>query len=108
MKPFDYAAQILFGKPADELDETEREVLLHSREGRILSQDRNVAYQSRQSAGERIADGIARVGGSWAFIIGFLVFLFVWTIANTILLTKDAFDPYPFIFLNLLLVILLF
>ena len=74
MKPFDDAAQILFGKPADELDETEREVLLHSREGRILSQDRNVAYQSRQSAGERIADGIARVGGSWAFIIGFLVF----------------------------------
>ena len=103
MRPFDDAAQILFGKSADQLDETEREVLLHSREGRILSADRNIAYQSKQSAGERVADAIARVGGSWTFILGFLVFLFVWTIANTILLAKDAFDPYPFIFLNLVL-----
>ena len=103
MRPFDDAAQILFGKPADQLDETEREVLLHSREGRILSADRNSAYQSKQSPGERVADAIARVGGSWAFIIGFLVFLVAWTICNTVLLTKDAFDPYPFIFLNLVL-----
>ncbi len=103
MRPFDDAAQILFGKSADQLDETEREVLLHSREGRILSADRNIAYQSKQSAGERVADAIARVGRSWTFIIGFLAFLFVWTVANTILLTKDAFDPYPFIFLNLVL-----
>lgn len=103
MKPFDDAAQILFGKPADQLDETEREVLLHSREGRILSEDRNVAYQSKQAPGERIADAIARIGGSWIFIIGFLVFLLAWTVVNTILLSKDAFDPYPFIFLNLVL-----
>lgn len=103
MKPVDDAAQILFGKPADQLDETEREVLLHSREGRILSEDRNVAYQSKQATGERVADAIARIGGSWAFIIAFLVFLLAWTIVNTILLSKDAFDPYPFIFLNLVL-----
>ena len=103
MRPFDDAAQILFGKPADQLDETERDVLLHSREGRILSEDRNIAYEAKQSVGERIADAIARIGGSWAFIIGFLAFLVVWTIANTLLLTKDSFDPYPFIFLNLVL-----
>ncbi|WP_439627325.1 DUF1003 domain-containing protein [Shinella sp.] len=103
MRPFDDAAQILFGKAASELDETEREVLLHSREGRILSEDRNVAYEAKQSFGERIADGIARIGGSWGFIIGFFIFLVVWTVANTILLTRDAFDPYPFIFLNLVL-----
>ncbi|AOF89027.1 DUF1003 domain-containing protein [Sinorhizobium sp. RAC02] len=103
MRPFDDAAQILFGKAADELDETEREVLLHSREGRILSEDRNVAYESKQSVGERIADGIARVGGSWAFIIGFLVFLVLWTVGNTIVFAREAFDPYPFIFLNLVL-----
>lgn len=103
MKPFDDAAQILFGKPANQLDETEREVLLHSREGRILSEDRNVAYQSKQATGERVADSIARIGGSWTFIIGFLVFLLAWTVVNTILLSKDAFDPYPFIFLNLVL-----
>lgn len=103
MRPFDDAAQILFGKAASELDETEREVLLHSREGRILSEDRNVAYEAKQSFGERIADAIARIGGSWGFIIGFFLFLIVWTVANTILLTRNAFDPYPFIFLNLVL-----
>ena len=103
MRPFDDAAQILFGKSADQLDETEREVLLHSREGRILSEDRNVAYEARQSLGDRVADAIARVGGSWTFIIGFLLFLVVWTVANTVLLSRDAFDPYPFIFLNLVL-----
>lgn len=103
MRAFDDAAQILFGKAADQLDETEREVLLHSREGRILSEDRNLAYESKQSFGDRVADGIARIGGSWAFIIGFFVFLMVWTVANTILLSRDAFDPYPFIFLNLVL-----
>ncbi|MCF3641928.1 DUF1003 domain-containing protein [Rhizobium sp. TRM95111] len=103
MKNFDDAAQILFGKAAEELDETEREVLLNSREGRILSSDRNVAFQSRQNLGDRIADAIARVGGSWFFITGFLLFLFVWTVANGFLLARDAFDPYPFIFLNLVL-----
>jgi len=103
MRPFDDAAQILFGKSADQLDETEREVLLHSREGRILSEDRNVAYEARQSLGDRVADAIARVGGSWTFIIGFLLFLVVWTLANTVLLSRDAFDPYTFIFLNLVL-----
>jgi uncharacterized membrane protein len=103
MRPFDDAAQILFGKPADQLDETERDVLLHSREGLILSEDRNIAYEAKQSVGERIADAIARIGGSWAFIVGFLAFLVVWTLANTLLLTKEAFDPYPFIFLNLVL-----
>jgi len=103
MRPFDDAAQILFGKSADQLDETEREVLLHSREGRILSEDRNIAYEARQSLGDRVADAIARVGGSWTFIIGFLLFLVVWTVANTVLLSRDAFDPYPFIFLNLVL-----
>jgi uncharacterized membrane protein len=103
VRPFDDAAQILFGKAASELDETEREVLLHSREGRILSEDRNVAYEAKQSFGERLADDIARIGGSWGFIISFFIFLVVWTVANTILLTRDAFDPYPFIFLNLVL-----
>lgn len=103
MKPLDDAAQILFGKPADQLDETEREVLLHSHEGRVLSEDRNLAYEAEQSPGERVADAIARVGGSWTFILGFIAFLLVWIVVNTILLAKGAFDPYPFIFLNLVL-----
>ena len=48
-------------------------------------------------------DAIARVGGSWGFIIAFGLFLCFWAVINTVILTRDAFDPYPFIFLNLIL-----
>jgi uncharacterized membrane protein len=103
MKNVNDAAQVLFGKRADELDDTERHVLLHSREGKVLSSDTNVAFLSKQTFGDRLADSIARIGGSWRFIIGFILFLAAWTSINTVLLLKDAFDPYPFIFLNLIL-----
>ena len=53
---------------------------------------------------ERLADGVARVGGSWSFIIGFSTALAIWIAANVILAVSGrAFDPYPFIFLNLML-----
>jgi uncharacterized membrane protein len=54
--------------------------------------------------GERLADQVAAVGGSWGFIVAFLLMLAFWMIWNE--LTKGhrlAFDPYPFIFLNLVL-----
>jgi len=57
-----------------------------------------------RSRSERLADRVAAIGGSWAFIIGFGVALFVWMGWNVA--TKGfglAFDPYPFIFLNLML-----
>ena len=47
-------------------------------------------------------DRVAAFGGSWPFIIAFGVFLAGWTVLN-LLLSKEAFDPYPFIFLNLVL-----
>jgi hypothetical protein len=43
------------------------------------------------------------VGGSWSFIIAFLAFLALWAITNAWLLSRDPFDPYPFVFLNLIL-----
>jgi uncharacterized membrane protein len=57
-----------------------------------------------RSFGQRLADRVAEIGGSWGFIIGFGLALFMWIGWN--LLTKGgklAFDPYPFIFLNLML-----
>ena len=68
-----------------------------------MSRNVNDHLDQHETLGDRLADSIARVGGSWAFIISFLVFLVVWTVANVYLLGKDAFDPYPFIFLNLVL-----
>lgn len=55
------------------------------------------------SFGERLADKVAAVGGSWTFIIGFGVFLIGWTGLNVVVLSARAFDPYPFVFLNLIL-----
>jgi uncharacterized membrane protein len=55
--------------------------------------------------GERLADHIAAFGGSWTFILLFFGFLVAWTGLNTLVLARSqrAFDPYPYIFLNLML-----
>jgi len=78
-------------------------VLKKAHERKIVSTDVNAAFSANASLGERLADGIARVGGSWSFIVCFLLFLVVWCVVNTIILLTRAFDPYPFIFLNLVL-----
>ncbi len=51
---------------------------------------------------QKLADQVAKVGGSWGFIITFIVALITWVSLNVLLATR-AFDPYPFIFLNLVL-----
>ena len=55
----------------------------------------NEVIESEETAGERMADSVASFGGSWRFIITFLVVLVVYTIIN-VLLDKKAWDPYPF------------
>ncbi|AXA38465.1 hypothetical protein DLJ82_0859 [Rhizobium leguminosarum] len=92
-----------FDKPADELGEVEKRVLAKAHERKVISTDVNAAFSADASFGERIADSIARIGGSWSFIIAFFVFLIAWTVINTIILVSGAFDPYPFVFLNLIL-----
>ncbi len=62
----------------------------------------NEMIDEEASFGERIADQVARFGGSWRFIISFGVILLVYTGIN-ILLRQNAWDPYPFILLNLFL-----
>ena len=53
--------------------------------------------------GQRISDKVADFGGSWTFIIAFMGFLIFWVVLNTFVWTVRPVDPYPFIFLNLLL-----
>ncbi len=62
----------------------------------------NEIIEEQATHGEQIADSVARFGGSWAFIITFLVVLVVYSAIN-IVLGKSAWDPYPFILLNLFL-----
>lgn len=54
-----------------------------------------------RTLGERLSDCIAHFGGSWKFIIGAVIFLAIWVASNVFMIA--AFDPYPFILLNLLL-----
>ena len=56
----------------------------------------------RYTLGQRAADAIAKFAGSWAFIFAFTGVLILWMVINTIL-ASNAFDPYPFILLNLVL-----
>jgi uncharacterized membrane protein len=55
------------------------------------------------SFGERVADKVASFGGSWTFILSFMGILVIWMFVNAMGLMSQAFDPYPFILLNLVL-----
>jgi uncharacterized membrane protein len=67
-----------------------------------VTRNANDLIEEKTTTGERIADAVARFGGSWSFIILFAIVLMVYTTVN-ILLDKRAWDPYPFILLNLFL-----
>jgi uncharacterized membrane protein len=69
-----------------------------------LTQDVNVTFDAQSTFGQRLADKVAEIGGSWRFVISFGMFLAAWTTLNLVILHgQERFDPYPFIFLNLLL-----
>ena len=61
----------------------------------------NEVYEESETVGERIADRVAAFGGSWKFIITFLVGMSIYVVINILL--KKPWDPYPFILLNLVL-----
>jgi CRP/FNR family cyclic AMP-dependent transcriptional regulator len=65
----------------------------------------NEVIEKESTLGERLADTVARFGGSWAFIIVFMVFSTIYVGVN-VFLRKSAWDPYPFILLNLFLSLL--
>ena len=68
-----------------------------------VGRDPHALFDERLTFGEKLADRVAAVGGSWGFIIGFGLFLAAWAVLNTVVLAAHAFDPFPFIFLNLML-----
>ena len=98
-----HAAAHWFGRHPDQLGARERKVLALAVQRRTLIEDPSLQLHSRNSLGERVADSVARLGGSWGFIGLFLGFLLAWVLFNYVILGSRAFDPYPFIFLNLLL-----
>lgn len=93
----------LLARELGELDALEREVINSISENRLLSEKIEDTIDEKLTTGDRIADRIAEFGGSWTFIISFFAFILMWMVINIYLLTNKAFDPYPFILLNLIL-----
>jgi len=85
------------------VENLEQEVINSIHESDLLSSNPNSEYLERTSTGDKIADKVAKFGGSWSFIIIFFVMLVVWILINTYILIFRSFDPYPFILLNLIL-----
>jgi uncharacterized membrane protein len=98
-----HAATRWFGRTPDQLGAVERKALEGAAQRRALSQDPNRDLGEHSTVGERVADRVARLGGSWTFIALFMAFLIAWTALNSLLPGTRVADPYPFIFLNLLL-----
>src|SRR6202007_1420957 len=65
----------------------------------------NEVIEAKSTLPERIADSMVQFGGSWTFIIGFLILSSIYTAVN-VGMRKAAWDPYPFILLNLILSLL--
>ena len=79
-------------------DMSDEEVLNQLADSKISESPATEKY----TLGQRAADAIAKFAGSWAFIFAFTGVLILWMVVNTIL-ASNAFDPYPFILLNLVL-----
>jgi uncharacterized membrane protein len=103
--PLANLAQSLLGKQVHELEIEEHNVLTKITNNLPISRDVADVADERSTFGQRLADRVAAVGGSWGFIITFFVLLVGWMLLNTDILAhwNMAFDPYPYIFLNLML-----
>lgn len=85
-----------------ELSTLDKTVLDSLNDKTLLSDQLEDAINS-DTLGQRVADKVASFGGSWTFIISFVVFLLLWICLNAFILLNKGFDPYPFILLNLIL-----
>lgn len=93
----------LLAEEKGELSELEEEVVDNLRQHEILSTNPDEEIQAALTFGQRVADRLAAVAGSWTFIILFCALIVAWIIINTAILLTRPFDPYPFILLNLAL-----
>ena len=87
-----------------ELTALDREVAKSISEHDTIAENIEEVYVDHHNdLGDRLADRLSKFGGSWPFLISFGLILAAWILGNTIVYAKWAFDPYPFIFLNLML-----
>ncbi len=99
-------AEKLFNAEYEKLTKQEKHVAHHITERTPISTNVIQDYSEQLTLGQKMADSVASFGGSWAFIIIFMVVLIIWIVLNSFILIKlsnSSFDPYPYIFLNLIL-----
>ena len=88
----------------NELEAQDEEELLDLLIDQPISIDVDKQEEAKMTKGDRIADKVSEIAGSWGFILGFSGFLIFWVILNGFILSADnQIDKYPFILLNLLL-----
>ena len=88
----------------NELEEQDEEELLNLLIDQPISIDVDKQEEAKMTRGDRIADKVSEIAGSWTFILCFSLFLIFWIILNIYILKGSSqVDPYPFILLNLLL-----
>ena len=85
------------------LTSLEQSVLRSLSEHELLAANIETGFEQKWTLGERLADKIASFGGSWWFLTFFGIFLVLWVFTNSLVYWLRPADPYPFIFLNLLL-----
>ncbi|WP_091353863.1 DUF1003 domain-containing protein [Amphritea atlantica] len=98
---FENLAKALLGQSYSSLAEKEQKVINSIAEHTTVSENVNNAFSDSLTTGQRIADVVARFGGSWWFISLFFLFIVAWIGVNSYLLIDTPFDPYPYILLNL-------
>jgi uncharacterized membrane protein len=87
------------------LSEREQRVIVLIAKRSHVARNVDSVLAEQQTFGERLADRVAQLGGSWSFITVFTGMLAAWVVLNTVILARSGggFDPYPYIFLNLIL-----
>lgn len=93
----------LIKKETSELSVIENDVVNAISKNKLLSENIEIDIEKKLSVGQKLADLIAKFGGSWTFITFFFTFIIIWVAINVWLLVIKPFDPYPFILLNLIL-----
>jgi len=95
-------AQRLLELDYKDIKERERKVIERVAKRIAVSRDPSELHLEGRTFGAKLADAVAAIGGSWSFVIIFSLLLVAWMVVNGILLS-EAFDPFPFILLNLFL-----
>jgi uncharacterized membrane protein len=97
-----YVEEILMAEHG-EFSELDRQVAESIAKADTIAENVAAEYEERRTFGELMSDALARFGGSWGFILCFAFFMAVWMTYNVAVGDRGAFDPYPFILLNLAL-----